>query len=139
MTPRCAFVTVVVISAGMVGASSGKRWPRRPAERWARATTSAAQPPVEAQACLAAFRSAEMHVQAGQLRAAQDRLLVCAQAICDKFIRRQCTQRYSNLEPEVPSVIPLVKDDLRKLLTDVRVTFDDEASGLARRWAGHCD
>src|SRR5437763_627667 len=127
MTPRCAVVTVVVISAG-IGASSGRAMARRPAERWARATTSAAQPPVEAQACLAAFRSAEMHVQSGHLRAAQDRLLVCAQAICDKFIRRQCTQRYSNLEPEIPSVIPLVKDDLRKLLTDVRVTFDDEGS-----------
>ncbi len=55
-----------------------------------------------------------MHVKPGHLRAAQARLLACAQPICDKFIRRQCAQRYSNIEPEVPSVIPLVNDDVGK-------------------------
>ena len=69
-----------------------------------------------------------MHVQAGHLRAAQDRLLACAQPLCDRFIRRQCTQRYSDIEPEVPSVIPLVNESVGKPLAGVRVTVDDDAS-----------
>ena len=56
------------------------------------------------------FGRAEMQVQTNKLRAAKKQLLSCAQPMCGKFLRRQCAARFSDLEPEVPSVIPLVKD-----------------------------
>ncbi|MFL5305847.1 MAG: hypothetical protein ACJ8F1_11570 [Polyangia bacterium] len=86
------------------------------------------QPPAEEQACLAAFRSAEMQVQAGELRAAKKQLLSCAQPMCGKFLRRQCAARFGDLEPEVPSVIPLVKDGAEIIVRDVRVAVDSETS-----------
>src|SRR4051794_17507960 len=125
MAPRCVLVVIVVLGAGTLptaGQAAGGR--RRP--RCVAPATTSSQPRVADQACFAAFRGAEMQIQAGQLRAAKERFLACSQSICAKFLQRQCAQRYSQLEPEIPSVIPLVSDADGEPRADIKVSVDGE-------------
>ena len=130
----CSKWVVVAVLAVTFSASLGDAASRRGRQRRIRAATSVTQPDVEDQACLAAFRSAEMHVQSGQLRAAKDRLLACAQPTCSKFLREQCAGRFSQMQSEFPSVIPLASDDSGQPRSDVQVAIDGEA--LASRADG---
>lgn len=125
MIPRCVLAVVVVLGAGTFTTVGHAARARRRLRCVAPATT-ASQPRVADQACFAAFRGAEMQIQAGQLRAAKERFLACSQAVCAKFLQQQCAQRYSQLEPEIPSVIPLFNDADGEPRADVKVSVDGE-------------
>lgn len=121
---RTVAAVILICSGARKSEGAGMRTRRPP--RTAPATCLV-QPATEEEGCLATFRSAEMHVQAGQLRAAQKELVECAQRSCGKFLRRQCATRLSDLAPEVPSVIPLVSDGSGKIVRDVHVAVDADA------------
>jgi hypothetical protein len=74
-------------------------------------------------ACKVAFKSAQAREQAGKLREAKQLLLTCANASCGGVLKKECTARYTHLDAEIPSVVPLVTDDAR---TDVQVKMDGE-------------
>jgi hypothetical protein len=60
---------------------------------------------------------------ASRLREAQDMLGSCMKASCGA-VRQQCAARYTQLESDIPSVIPLVTDESGAPRHDVQVTID---------------
>jgi hypothetical protein len=76
--------------------------------------------------CVAAFRSAQEHEQAGQLADAKQQWLKCARATCGSFLKQECTTRYTQLDTDIPSVVPVVTDDSGAPRTDVEVRIDGE-------------
>lgn len=126
MMSRRALAVVALLGFALNAPQSRAGGPRARPRRLPPATASGGDPPVEDQACLAAFRGAEMQRQSGHLRAAKDRFLVCAQTACGAVIARQCTAQLAALEPELPSVIPLVNDESGEARADVSVAIDGE-------------
>src|SRR6185369_13320820 len=73
-------------------------------------------------ACTAAFKSAVQLEQTNKLHQAKNMLLTCAKATCDALLRQRCTSHYTQLESDIPSVVPLVTDDAGSPRVDVQVT-----------------
>ena len=59
-------------------------------------------------ACSAAYKSAIESEKAGRLRQAQEQLMTCAKATCGAFLKSECTTRFTQLDSDIPSVVPLV-------------------------------
>src|SRR4051794_6753199 len=58
--------------------------------------------------CAGAHGAALQLEQTGKLRLAREQLLFCAQAPCSGVVRQQCFARYTQMESDIPSVVPLV-------------------------------
>lgn len=118
--------TMVAIAVGVVLASPAGARPRRarPARQTTAASKGAPFPPD--QACSSAFRAAEASEQAGRLRRAKERLFLCAQPLCPRAIRHQCGARYTQIDAEIPSVVPVVQDESGAPRSDVQVAVDGE-------------
>jgi len=102
--------------------------------------TPAAAPAKKENSCVAAFRTAQEHEQAGQLADARELWLKCAKATCGSFLKQECTTRYTQLDGDIPSIVPLVTDEAGTPRVDVQVRIDDKlvASQLDGR-ALQCD
>jgi hypothetical protein len=74
--------------------------------------------------CSDAYKSALQMEESGRLQEARDTLLTCAKSACGNPLRQQCMDRYSRLDSDIPSVIPLVTDDVGDPKVDVQVTMD---------------
>src|SRR5256885_1613123 len=72
-------------------------------------------------ACQRAYRSALALEQAGRLREAQKKLRQCARPACGRVLESQCTLRHGRSLAEMPSVVPVVKDDAGDPIIDVQV------------------
>jgi hypothetical protein len=91
-------------------------------------------------ACSEAYLAGRKLERSGHLRDAKEQMLSCAQPSCagarHGFLRRECLFRFSRLEADIPSVIPVVTDQGGDPLVDVQVMIDGEfltshADGLA--------
>jgi hypothetical protein len=52
--------------------------------------------------------------------------LACAKPECSAVVRNQCSAHYTQLESDIPSVVPLVTDEAGNDRIDVQVTMDKE-------------
>jgi hypothetical protein len=84
--------------------------------------------------CTNAFKSAEQLEHSAHLRQAKDLYLSCAKSTCGQPTRSQCNARYAQLEADIPTVVPLVTDEVGDPKVDVQVTMDGEL--LASRLDG---
>jgi hypothetical protein len=88
----------------------------------------------ERRACANTYKNALQLEQAAHLRRAKEMLLSCARASCGALVKQQCMARYTQLESDIPSVVPLVTDENGEPRVDVQVTIDNEP--LATRLDG---
>ncbi|MDP9034496.1 MAG: hypothetical protein M3O50_06785 [Myxococcota bacterium] len=86
-------------------------------------------------ACKAAYLTAKERERSGRLREAREHLLVCANAVCDRTLRRTCAAEVTQLDTvDLPSIIPVVTDVTGAPTSDVQITMDGEL--LASRLDG---
>jgi hypothetical protein len=76
--------------------------------------------------CSNVYNNAVELEQAGKLRQARAMLLSGAKAQCIAPVRQQCIKRYTQLESEIPSVVPIVTSEDGEPRVDVQVTIDNE-------------
>jgi hypothetical protein len=86
--------------------------------------------------CAAAYENAQILRQRGELIAARDAALVCAQAACPGVARRDCAAWAGELEREIPSIIVIARDEASGDEGGARILVDgapraDAASGRA--------
>ena len=77
--------------------------------------------------CMTAFKSAQEHEQSGRLVEASQLFFSCEDEACGSALWEQCAAGASRLRAYMPSVVPLVVDDLgqpRADMLDVRVKMD---------------
>lgn len=74
--------------------------------------------------CETAYQGAKEHVQNAQLLKAKELLEKCVTEACDAYLRQACTTLYTQLDRDVPSVVPLVTDDKGAPLALVEVRMD---------------
>src|SRR6266700_4057586 len=61
-------------------------------------------------ACAQYYYKAKENIQAGHLLDAKETLGRCARAVCGSFLQQECTTLYTQMENDVPSVVPVVLD-----------------------------
>jgi hypothetical protein len=61
-------------------------------------------------ACDAVYRRAQSKAKAAHLREAKELLQRCARTTCGTFLMQACTARYTQLDADIPSVVPVVTD-----------------------------
>jgi hypothetical protein len=64
----------------------------------------------EQKACAGIYRRAQVKAQAAHLREAKELLQRCARTACGTFLMQACTARYTQLDADIPSVVPVVTD-----------------------------
>jgi hypothetical protein len=90
--------------------------------------------PKKPNACTAAYESANSSEASAHLREAKRLLLLCAKPACGDLLLRECTTRYTQLDSDIPTVVPLATDRAGSPRVDVQVTMDGEL--LASRLDG---
>jgi hypothetical protein len=90
-------------------------------------------PPARAEGptCGAARDAAREAEHANHLRRAASLLQQCSKRPCSDAVRQECSQHYSEIEAEVPTIVPKVTDPSGAAHTDVQVKMDGEV--LAQR------
>jgi hypothetical protein len=89
---------------------------------WNTASTCAASG--RARDCSAVYEAAREQELAGHLHEATLIFQNCAIDSCSNPVRQTCQAKLFRLELDVPSVVPLVKDDAGEPIVDVQVTMD---------------
>jgi hypothetical protein len=84
--------------------------------------------------CINANDAAQTARQDGKLREAKKQLRVCVAKSCPGPVRDDCTERMTDVEKAIPTVVFAATDAQGNDLSDVRVTVDGEA--LAERLDG---
>jgi hypothetical protein len=84
--------------------------------------------------CLGANESAISLRNEHKLRAAREKLLVCAAASCPTDIRNECARRVADINAAIPTIVFEVKDAAGRDLSAVKVTMDGQP--LADRLEG---
>jgi len=74
--------------------------------------------------CESAYERAKEHLQNAQLIEAKALLEKCVSDSCDGFLQKACTILHTQLERDVPSVVPLVMDEKGAPLALVEVRMD---------------
>lgn len=93
------------------------------------AAQSKAQTPVEQ--CVADHVAGqEAGLQSGLLEA-RSRFRACAQPRCPEVVAKACTDLLRELEPRIPSIVPVVRDERGDDVVDGALTLDGEAVPLA--------
>jgi hypothetical protein len=77
-------------------------------------------------ACTVAYKSAQEREHAGHLREARDLWHSCVKPTCSAFIRQECGTKFTQLENDVPSIVPMVVDDAGATHLEVQVKMDGE-------------
>jgi len=76
--------------------------------------------------CGAAWKGAQARSDAGHLRQARDLLLACARPACGAAYMRQCGAKFTQVDSDIPTVVPLLTDEAGAPVTDVQVKADGE-------------
>jgi hypothetical protein len=79
----------------------------------------------QAEECAAAAEEAERLRAASQLRAARERLLVCAHDTCPRVVRNACTVAFEEVERVLPTIVVRAQDSRGHDVVGVRVLVDD--------------
>ena len=86
-------------------------------------------------ACTDAYTQAQEKAQTAHLREAKELLAKCAKVVCGSFLQKECGTLYTQLEADIPSIVPLVTDDAGQPMVLVEVKMDGEL--LTSRLDGH--
>jgi hypothetical protein len=86
-------------------------------------------------ACESAYKLAQENERGAHLLQAKELWLRCARPTCGAFFQHECTARYTQLDADIPSVIPVVLDARGVPRVDVEVRMDGEA--LTSHLDGH--
>lgn len=78
----------------------------------------------EKAACLAAHESAQKLRSENKLRAAREKLLVCAVDACPSLVKVDCTKWLPEVDRDLPSVIVRATDEKGADVVDVKVELD---------------
>lgn len=84
-----------------------------------------AAPPTK-EACVAANEAAQDLRQAGKLREAREKLLVCVSDACPGPVREDCAQRLNDVNAAMPTIVFEVKDPNGNDVGAARVTMDGQ-------------
>lgn len=82
--------------------------------------------PADKAVCADSYRDAQVHRNAGRLRSARERLLVCASDQCPSVLQPDCTRWLTEVEAALPSVTFAAIGREGRDVTDVRVSIDGE-------------
>lgn len=91
------------------------------------AAESAAESPTDdsaSKACVSAYEDNQVLRQAGELLAARDKLLVCAQSTCPEAVRADCLRWLDEVQRSLPTIVVAARDVTGADTTDVRVFVD---------------
>ncbi len=91
--------------------------------------------PLPRHECRIAYKKAQALEASAHLREARDMLLACAKATCGRFLQHECSARYTRIDSDIPSIVPLALDETGAPLVDVKIEMDGEA--LASHLDGH--
>ncbi|MBX3187369.1 MAG: hypothetical protein KF819_10160 [Labilithrix sp.] len=99
------------------------------------AAPAAAHADVSRAECAEAYERAQYMRRETKLRAAQEALIVCAQAACPAATRNDCVPWLAEVEKAVPTIVIAVRDENDRDHTDAKVSIDgaaraDAASGF---------
>jgi hypothetical protein len=89
----------------------------------------------EIAACESAYKLAQENESSSHLVQARELWLRCARPSCGAFFRQECTNRFTQLDADIPSVIPFVTDAAGTPRVDVDVKMDGES--LTTHLDGH--
>jgi hypothetical protein len=96
--PVAACGAVVLLCASGSGAT-----PTKPAP-------AAVAPSAGSNECVDAHTKAVERQQSGHLREARTLFEACAKPTCDKYLQQECTTQVTQLDADIPSVVPVVTD-----------------------------
>ncbi|MCC6662312.1 MAG: hypothetical protein IT375_01150 [Polyangiaceae bacterium] len=103
---RLAVASVVVAMTTAAGDVSAQAWKKRRDE------------------CAAASEEGQLFAVKGQLRAAREKLIACAEKTCPGAIRKDCEAALGELDRRTPSIVCGAKDKAGHDLVDVSVSLD---------------
>jgi len=87
------------------------------------ARVAAAEESKKAQ-CASAYEKSQELRAAGNLKAAHDMLVVCAQDFCPAFVQSDCAQWLTEVSRDLPTIVVVAKDKAGEDTTAVAVTMD---------------
>jgi hypothetical protein len=87
------------------------------------------------QACLTAHEDAQRLRSEGKLRAARDKLLICAAEACPSLVKVDCTKWLPEVDRDVPTLIVRAKDAAGLDVTDASAELDGAAVSLGKALA----
>jgi hypothetical protein len=76
--------------------------------------------------CTAAHAKAEERERSGRLREARALYESCASPSCERYLQEECTTRVTQLDTDIPSVVPVVTDRQSAPRVDCVVKMDGE-------------
>ena len=85
--------------------------------------------------CVDSFNTAKERRESGHLIEAREFLSKCARKTCTDFLQQECTTLYTQLEADVPTVVPVVTDDTGAPHALAEVRMDGEL--LTSKIDGH--
>ncbi|HEY2900405.1 MAG TPA: hypothetical protein VGL59_07515 [Polyangia bacterium] len=77
-------------------------------------------------ACQTAFMDGRQHLEAGRLREARRYFGTCADPVCGRSIEHECAARRTQLDGDIPSIVPVLLDRAGSPIVDAQVTVDGE-------------
>jgi len=77
-------------------------------------------------ACSIAYARAQERERAAHLLEARELLQSCAKASCGKVLYQACTAMFTQIDADLPSIVPVVTDGTGAPRVDVQVTVDKE-------------
>ena len=80
--------------------------------------------------CEATWRDAQERSDAGRLRQARDLFLECARPSCGSVFVKQCVTKLTQLEADIPTIVPLATDEAGSPVVNVQVKADGEVVAL---------
>jgi hypothetical protein len=85
--------------------------------------------------CVEDYKSGLQLEETGQLISARERYVRCSKAACGSPLRDECTTRFTQLDSEIPSVVPIATDAEGAPRFDVEVKMDGQL--LTTKLDGH--
>src|SRR5262249_36163392 len=76
--------------------------------------------------CVDDYKSGLQLEETGQLIPARERYVRCSKAACGSPLRDECTTRFTQLDSEIPSVVPIATDAEGAPRFDVEVKMDGQ-------------
>jgi hypothetical protein len=70
------------------------------------------------------YKNAQAQEQSGRLVEAKDLYATCGRTACGTFLARACTEKFTQLDADTPSIIPVVTDESGAPRGDVQVKVD---------------
>jgi hypothetical protein len=77
-------------------------------------------------ACVNAWRNGDNLVKVGKLRAAKTSMLKCAHYTCGSNLAKECSRRVVEIEGDIPTIVPVVKDESGEAITEIDMVMDGE-------------